>query len=462
MHGEVEAAAEFLKGLDGFEALLRLLRRGARWRGEQVGVGLMVASADAAAQLVELREAELVGALHDDRVGGRDVDARLDDGRAEEQVVALLVELAHDVFELALAHLSVRDGDARFGNQCGELLAAVLDRLHLVVQEVDLAAALEFADDGLADEARLLGVHKGLDRQTALGGCRDDGEVADAFEAHRERARDRRGREREDVDLGAQLPERLLLANAEAVFLVDDDEAEALEGHLVSEKLVRADHDVDRAVGDAFERLRRLFARPEAGELGDAHGPGRESVAEGLGMLLGEQGRRAEHGHLPARRDGDEGRAQRDFGLAEAHVAADKAVHRLARRHVVEDGADGGRLVGRLVECKALAEGLVVADVDGEDDALAGLAQRIEVQELGRRVADLLGRLPSRLFPVAASESVQRGVLGIGARVARDEVEVGDRHEELGLVLVVDAQKLGLSVGRVHVHEPLIAADAVL
>ena len=84
------------------------------------------------------------------------------------------------------------------------------------------------------------------------------------------------------------------------------------------------------------------------------------------------------------------------------------------------------------------------------------------MQELGRRVADLLGRLPSRLFPVAASESVQRGVLGIGARVARDEVEVGDRHEELGLVLVVDAQKLGLSVGRFHVHEPLIAADAVL
>ena len=34
--------------------------------------------------------------------------------------------------------------------------------------------------------------------------------------------------------------------------VVDDDEAEALEGHLVSEKLVRADHDVDRAVGDAF------------------------------------------------------------------------------------------------------------------------------------------------------------------------------------------------------------------
>jgi hypothetical protein len=41
---------------------------------------------DAAAQLVQLREAELVGAVDHDRVGGRDVDAGLDDGRAQQQL----------------------------------------------------------------------------------------------------------------------------------------------------------------------------------------------------------------------------------------------------------------------------------------------------------------------------------------------------------------------------------------
>ena len=207
------------------------------------------------------------------------------------------------LLKLALAHLSVRDGDACFGNQRGELLATVLDRLHLVVQEVDLAAALEFADDGLADEARLLGVHKGLDCQTALGGCRDDGEVADAFEAHRERARDRRGREREDVDLGAQLPERLLLANAEAVFLVDDDEAEALEGHLVGRSLCVP--ITMSTVPSAMPSSAFVVSLPVLKQESSATrtGQGAKSVAEGLGMLLGEQGRRAEHGHLPARRE---------------------------------------------------------------------------------------------------------------------------------------------------------------
>ena len=49
-------------------------------------------------------------------------------------------------------------------------------------------------------------------------------------------------------------------------------------------------------------------------------------------MLLGEQRRRHEHRDLLAVGERDERRAQRDLGLAEADVAADEAVHRLARR----------------------------------------------------------------------------------------------------------------------------------
>ena len=84
---------------------------------QQVGVGLVVAAADAPAQLVQLRQAELVGAADDDGVGGGHVDAGLDDGRAQQQVVALRDEVAHHVLQLALGHLAVGDGDARLGQQ---------------------------------------------------------------------------------------------------------------------------------------------------------------------------------------------------------------------------------------------------------------------------------------------------------------------------------------------------------
>ena len=113
----------------------------------------MVRAADAAAQLVQLREAELVGAADDDGVGGRHVDAGLDDRRAQQHVVALRDEVAHHALELALGHLAVRDGDARLGQQLGQLVAPVLDRLDLVVQEVDLPAALQLAQHRLADRA---------------------------------------------------------------------------------------------------------------------------------------------------------------------------------------------------------------------------------------------------------------------------------------------------------------------
>ena len=77
-------------------------------------------AADAAAQLVQLREAELVGAIDDDRVRGGHVDAALDDRRADQQVAALVIEVEHDLLQLALAHLPVADGDARFGYELGD------------------------------------------------------------------------------------------------------------------------------------------------------------------------------------------------------------------------------------------------------------------------------------------------------------------------------------------------------
>ena len=54
-------------------------------------------------------------------------------------------------------------------------------------------------------------------------------QVADAGERQVERPRDRRRRQRQHVDLAAQLLEPLLGGDAEALLLVDDDQAEVAE-----------------------------------------------------------------------------------------------------------------------------------------------------------------------------------------------------------------------------------------
>ena len=96
------------------------------------------------------------------------------------------------------------------------------------------------ADEG---EHRVALLRRRLDRR----------HLADAGDRHLERARDRRRRHRQHVHVGAQRLEVLLVLDAEALLLVDDDEAEVLELHLGAEQAVRADDDVDAAVGEPCE-----------------------------------------------------------------------------------------------------------------------------------------------------------------------------------------------------------------
>ena len=101
--------------------------------GEQVGVRLVVRAADPATQLVELREAELVGARDDDGIGVRIVDAGFDNCRTEQQVVFLLGEFTHDAFELALGQLAMADHDARFRQEILQPVAHILDGVDFVM-----------------------------------------------------------------------------------------------------------------------------------------------------------------------------------------------------------------------------------------------------------------------------------------------------------------------------------------
>ena len=146
------------------------------------------------------------------------------------------------------------------------------------MQKISLTAAAQFAQQRLADCAVGLAPHEGLDRQSLLRRSGDHREVADAFQAHRQRARNRGGGQGQHVDLGAQRLEGFFLAHAESMLLVDDDQPEPLEDNVAAEQLVRADHDVDRAVGHAIERGSDLLGRAKPRELGQPQRPVRESV----------------------------------------------------------------------------------------------------------------------------------------------------------------------------------------
>ncbi len=460
--GEHEARAQVLGVGNRFQTLFGVVGDLFAWRGQQVGIGLVVTAPDAPAQLVQLGQAELVGALDDDGVGARYVDAGLDDGRGDQHIEALVVEVAHHLFEFALAHLPVADADTRLRHQLGQVGGAFLDGLDVVVQVIDLTAAQQLAQQGFLDGRLVLLHHEGAHRQPARRWRRDDRQIAHARDGHVQGARDRRCGQGQNIDLAAQRLELFLLAHAKPVFFVDDHQAEVLDLDVILQKLVRTDDDVDLALCQIGNCGVDFLGRLEAAHHFDGHRPVGETVAEAVVVLLGEQGGRHQNGHLTPAMHGDEGCAHGHFGLAEAHVATDQAIHRLGRQHVGAHGVDGGLLIRCLFERKACAEGRVIGFRVGKCIAFAGCATRVDIQQFGCHVTDLLGSLALGFLPGFRAQAMQRRRFVVAAGVTGNQVQVGDRDVQLGVFGVGQHQKFGNLVFDFQRREPEITTYAMV
>ena len=363
---ELEPRAENIKRLQNAEPLLGLRRDpGLRGRGE-IGVGADLGAANAAAQLIKLRQAEHVGAMDDHGVGARNVEAGFDDRRRQENVVLAVVEGADFVLELARRHLPVGDDEFALGRVLAQERRRFVEVLDARADIERLAAAIALAQQRLADDQRVERRDEGAHREPVDRRGRDDRHLAHAGHRELQRARDRRRRQGQYVHFRAQFLQPLLVADAEMLLLVDDDEAEVLEAHGLAQHCVGADDDVDCAFGCALLHFAGLGRADHARELANPDREAGETVAEVLGMLAREQGRRRDdHGLLAVDRGG-EGGAQRDLGLAETDIAADQPVHRPAGGEIVERRLDGALLIRRLLIGKAGAEFVVEALRDGE------------------------------------------------------------------------------------------------
>ena len=197
----------------------------------------------------------------------RNVEAGLDDGGRQQDVVFAVVERRHDVFDHGRRHLAMRDRDFHFRHVLvEEILDAgeIFDPRHHIER---LAAAIAFAQQRLADHQGIVRRDEGAHRQAIDRRRGNDREIAHARQRQLQRARDRRRAQRQHMHLGAQLLQPLLVADAEMLLLVDDQKAEIAELDRLAEQRVGADHDVDRAVGEALLDLRavpwaRSGARP--------------------------------------------------------------------------------------------------------------------------------------------------------------------------------------------------------
>ena len=95
-------------------------------------------------------------------------------------------------------------------------------------------AARVLALERLLDELLVVLADVGLDRAAALGRRLDHEMSRRPARRHLQRARDRRRAHRDHVDLELELAQQLLLLDAEALLLVDDQQPEVLRAHVAA------------------------------------------------------------------------------------------------------------------------------------------------------------------------------------------------------------------------------------
>ena len=172
--GQLIARAQISGRLDGLQSFARVAAQGRGRRAQQIRISLVMRTADAPAQLVQLGQTETIGAIDDDGVGVGDVDTRLDNRRAQQNMVALVIEVGHNALELRLGHLPVGDGDRQLRQQFAQRPRALVDTAHVIVHIKHLTAAQGLAQHRLFDQSAIALAHKGLDRQAPRGRGGDD------------------------------------------------------------------------------------------------------------------------------------------------------------------------------------------------------------------------------------------------------------------------------------------------
>ena len=270
-----------------------------------------------------------------------------------------------------------------------------------------LAAAMMFAQQRLADHHIVPLDNVSPHRKAVHRRGLDGGKLAQAGHRHLQRARNGRGGQREHVHVRAQLLQLFLVGHAETLFLVDDHEAQILELGRLGEDRVGADHDVHRAVGQRIARLAAFLGRNEPAEPPDLEREAREAFGEMLEMLAREQRGRRDDCDLLAAHRRDECGTQRNLGLAEADIAADQPVHRLATFQIAQHIGDRALLILGLLPRETVDE-LVVAGVIGlQHGGLLQRALRGGAHQLAGDLADAFAQLGAAFLPCLAAQPVK-------------------------------------------------------
>ena len=251
------------------------------------------------------------------------------------------------------------------------------------------------------------------------------------------------------------------MLHAKALLLVNDHQAQVLGVHIGRKQAMRADEHINRALGKRLECALLLRRRAKAAEHLDLKAKRGKAFKERLVVLLGQNGRGAEHHDLATGVHALKRRAQGDLGLAKAHVSAQQAVHGLGRLHIGLNIGDGLQLIARLVVGEALLHLDLLGRVGRASDTGNRRAARIQIDQVKRQLFGVLARLVGGTRPVGGVEPGQARLVTVGTNVARNAVNLLQRHVELVAVGIFQQKVVALLAAHFLARDLAKERDAV-
>ena len=307
--------------------------------------------------------------------------------------------------------------------------------------------------------------HVGLDRLAVLGGLLDGGHIPQAAEGHVQRPGDGGSGQGQSVHLLGHLPQPLLVGDAEALLLVDDQQAQVVEPDALLDQLVGADDQVHAALRQFLQNALLLLGCGKPGQHLNVHRKGPEPAHGGGVVLLGQHRGGHQNGRLLAVQNALHDSPEGHLRLAVAHVAAQQPVHGARPLHVLLDLLDGPELVAGLLIFEGVLKLLLPGGVRRE--GVARLAGPLRVQ-LDQPLGQILhGGLGLRLLPgpLRAAQTVQPGVL-LGVLATADvfahQIQLGDGDVQAVAAGVVDLDIVLLHAVHRHLLDARKPADAMV
>ena len=463
-HGDLKAGTEFCKIPDGRQPFFRNFRQVFIRTVGEIGIGVAGRASYTAAELMQLGKTKPVCIFNNEGVGIGDIQSGFNDGGANQYLDGAVVHSLHHIAQGLLAHLTVGNTHADAGNPAFDSRGTLVNGFGAVVQIVDLTAPLHFPADGIIND-RIVVLHdEGLHRIPVRGRLFDGGHIPDAGKGHIQRSGYGGSGEGQHVHPLGHFLQTLLVADTEALLLIDDQQPQILELDRFLQQLVGADDEIHGACPQIRQGLLLQLRGPEPVQHVNIY---RETPEAGNGggiVLLGKNGGGNQNGHLLSVHDSLHNSPEGNFRLSEAHIAAEQTIHGGRGFHIPLDVGNAPQLVVGFRIGEIVFKFLLPGCVRSESKTRLPFSGGIQLDQLSCHILGSLSGLGFGFLPGIGADFVQlhRLVFTAAADIFADHIQLGGGNKEGITALIGDLDVILDGIVHLDLFHSHETADAVV